>query len=134
ELMSVTNLTERRYEFSKGGRPAGSEPLQVAASDLLMAPYAFIGRPAPSQSAFLALSDGKAIRQISLSPKAETMKVAGKVIQAVRLSGRTAAGTFDLWLRAEDSFPLRMRIGLGAKYGAVLDQIARDIPANLISL
>lgn len=134
ELMSVTNLKARRYEFSKGGRPAGSEPFQVAASDLLMAPYAFIGKPAPSQPVLLALSDGKAIRQISLVPKAETMKVAGKTIQSVRLSGRSSAGTFDLWLRAEDGFPLRMRIGLGAKYGAVLDQIARDIPANLISL
>lgn len=134
ELMSVTNLKTRRYEFSKGGNPAGSEPLKVAASDLVMAPYAFIGRPAPTRSAFLALSDGKAIRQINLFPKAETMKVAGKVINAVRLSGHTTGGTFDLWVRAEDSFPLRMRIGLGVKYGAVLDQIAKDIPANLISL
>lgn len=88
----------------------------------------------PPKPAFLALSDGKAIRQINLFPKAETVKVAGKVVHAVRLSGLTAAGTFDLWLRPEDSFPLRMRIGLGAKYGAVLDQIARDIPVNLISL
>ncbi|MDZ4145435.1 MAG: hypothetical protein U1D29_13045 [Burkholderiales bacterium] len=100
ELMSVTNLTARRYEFSKGGSLVGSEPLKVAASDLAMAPYAFIGKPAPSQSAFLALSDGKTVRQIILSSKTETMKVAGKVVNAVRLSGNAGTGTFDLWVRA----------------------------------
>lgn len=134
ELMSVTNLTARRYEFSKGGNPNGTEPFKVAASDLVMAPYAFLGKPAPIKPSFLALSDGKSIRQISLSPKTETMKIGGMVINAVRLSGHTSAGTFDLWVRAEDSYPLRMRIGLGARYGAVLDQIAKEIPANLISL
>lgn len=134
ELISVTNLTTRRYEFSKGGNPNGTEPFKVAASDLVMAPYAFLGKPAPTKPSFLALSDGKAIRQISLSPKTETMKIGGMVINTIRLSGHTSAGTFDLWVRAEDSYPLRMRIGLGAKYGAVLDQIAKEIPANFISL
>ena len=132
ELMSVTNLTARRYEFSKGGKPNGVEPLNMAASDLLMAPYAFLGKPAPMKLSFLALSDGKGIRQINLSPKTEIIKIAGKSVNAVRFSGHTSAGTFDLWTRAEDSYPLRMRIGLGAKYGAVLDQIAKDIPANLV--
>ena len=133
ELVSVTNLTARRYEFYKGNNPNGTEPFKVAASDLVMAPYAFLGKPAPNKPSFLALSDGKAIRQISLSPKTEAVKVAGKAVNAVRLSGSTAAGTFDLWVRAEDSYPLRMRVGLGAQYGAVLDQIAKDIPAGLIS-
>lgn len=134
ELMSVTNLTAKRYEFSKSGRPNGSEAFKVAASDLVMAPYAFLGKPAPTKPSFLALSDGKAIRQINLLPKTETMKVEGKVINVIRLSGHTSAGTFDLWVRAGDSYPVRMRIGLGAKYGAVLDQIATDIPRNLIVL
>ena len=134
ELMSVTNLVAKRYEFSKGGRPNGSEAFKVAASDLVMAPYAFLGKPAPSQPSFLAFSDGKAIRQINLSNKNEMFKVDGKLINAVRLSGQTSAGTFDLWVRAEDSYPLRMRIGFAAQYGAVLDQIADTIPVNLIFL
>lgn len=134
ELMSVTNLTARRYEFRKGGILNGTEPFKVAASDLVMAPYAFLGKPAPIKASFLAISDGKGIRQISLSPKTEVVKVAGRAINAIRFSGHTSAGTFDLWVRAEDSYPLRMRIGLGAKYGAVLDQIAKDIPVNLVSL
>lgn len=133
ELVSVTNLAARRYEFYKGNSPNGTEPFKVAASDLVMAPYAFLGKPAPTKLSFLALSDGKAIRQVSLTPKTETVKVAGKAVNAVRLSGSTSAGTFDLWVRAEDSYPLRMRVGLGAQYGAVLDQIAKDIPAGLVS-
>lgn len=134
ELMSVTNLAARRYEFRKGSNPNGTEPFKVAASDLVMAPYAFLGKPAPIKPSFLALSDGKGIRQISLSPRAEMVKVAGKSVNAIRLSGHTSAGAFDLWVRAEDSYPLRMQIGLGSEYGAVLDQIAKDIPTSLISL
>ncbi len=134
ELMSVTNLATKRYEFYKGSRLNSTEPFTVAASDLVMAPYAFLGKPAPNKATFLAVSDGRGIRQISLSPKTETMKVAGKTVNAIRLSGQTSAGTFDLWVRAEDSYPLRMRVGLGAQYGAVLDQIAKEIPAGLISL
>lgn len=133
ELVSVTNLAARRYDFFKGGKPNGTEPFKVAASDLVMAPYAFLGKPAPNKPSFLALSDGKGIRQISLAPKLESVQVAGKAINAMRLSGNTPAGTFDLWVRAEDSYPLRMRIGLKAQYGAVLDQKVKEIPTGLIS-
>lgn len=133
ELVSVTNLAARRYEFYKGNTPSGTGAFKVAASDLLMAPYAFLGKPAPNKPGFLTLSDGKGIRQINLTPKTETVKVAGRAVNAVRLSVSTSAGTFDLWVRAEDSYPIRMRVELGAKYGAVINQIVKDIPAGLVS-
>ena len=132
ELMSAANLTSKQYEFSKGGVLSHTEPLTVAASDLLIAPYAFIGKPAPTKSTFLALSDGRTIRKINLTPKYESMKVSGLVINVVRLSGSTSAGRFDLWIRAEDGYPVRMLIGLGLKYGASLDQRATKIPTNFV--
>ena len=132
ELSMTTNLAAKRYNFAKGGVSTGSVPLTVAASDLLMAPYAFLGKPVPVKPSFLAFSDGRAIRQTALQAANETVKLAGKTINVVRLSGNTSAGVFELWLRAEDGYPLRARVGLGPKYGATLDQIAKDIPSELV--
>lgn len=132
ELTTVTNLAAKRYEFAKGGKTSGSSPMSVAASDLASAPYAFLGKPAPRKTTFLAFSDGKSIRQTTLQPHDEPVKLGGKVINAVRLVGNTSAGLFELWVRAEDGYPIRMRAGLGASYGATLDQIAKDIPVALI--
>jgi hypothetical protein len=132
ELTMTSNFPAKRYEFAKGGVSSGSVPLNVAASDLAMAPYAFLGKPVAMKSSFLAFTDGKAIRQTTLQPRTETMKLDGKVINTVRLTGSTSAGVFELWLRAEDGYPLRMRAGLGANYGATLDQIAKNIPAALV--
>lgn len=132
ELTTVTNLAEKRYEFAKGGKLNGVLPMSVAASDLAIAPYAFLGKMAPRKTTFLAFSDGKSIRQVTLQPYFESVKLNGRIISAVRLVGNTSAGLFELWVRAEDGYPIRMRAGLGASYGATLDQIAKDIPGTLV--
>lgn len=134
ERTTTTNLVARRYEFRKGKDVTHTEPFKVAGSDLLMAPYAFLGKPAPTGTAFLALSDSRRIQQITLASRREQLQIGGKTMAATRLSGQTTAGPFDLWLRPEDSYPLRVRIGLGAKYGAVLEQTVRNVPAELVRL
>ena len=92
----------------------------------------FLGKPAPSKVTFLAFTDGKSIRQATLQPHLESVKLGGKVISAVRLAGNTSAGPFELWVRTEDGYPIRMRLSLGASHGATLDQKAKDIPAALV--
>lgn len=64
----------------------------------------------------------------------EQVEIGGKRFAATRLSGQTTAGAFDLWLRPEDSYPLRMRVSLGAKYGAVVEQTAKTVPADMVRL
>jgi len=132
ELLMVTNAAAKRYEFSKAGVPTGTKPLAIPACDLASAPYAFLGKPVPMKPAFLAISDGRSITQVSLLPSSEKLKLEGQPINAIRLSGNSSAGPFDLWLRAEDGYPVRMRVGLGSKYGATIDQIAKSIPAKLV--
>ncbi|MGV0961192.1 MAG: hypothetical protein ACOYB1_15290 [Limnohabitans sp.] len=130
ELLMVTNTAAKRYEFYKGGKLTETQPLLTPVCDLTSAPYAFLGKPVPMKSTALAFSDGRSIRKVSLISSAEKVKVDGKPINAIRLSGNTSAGPLDLWLRVEDGYPLRMRVNLGSKYGATLDQIAQSIPAK----
>jgi len=131
ELLMVTNLKQKQFAFSNGPRPARIEPMKDATVDIAMLPYAFMGRPAPKTTAFVAFTDGKSIYSTGLAPKPEMLEVAGKLIPAVRLSGRASGGTLDLWIREADGYPLHMRVGLNAQYGAVLDQRVQAVPTAL---
>lgn len=134
ELVVVPNMAAKRYDFYVGKKLVNSVPIVYAATDLAMLPYAFIGKPAPQKASFIAYTDGKAIRTTSLTPVVEKLKLAGKEIDAVRLTGSSSGASVDLWLRASDSYPLRMRVGLNAQYGAVLDQRIREVPTANFTL
>jgi hypothetical protein len=129
ELVVVPNINAKKYDFFVGKKLVNSVPIVYAATDLAMLPYAFIGKPAPQKASFIAYTDGKAIRTTNLMPALEKIKLAGKEIDAVRLTGSSSGASVDLWVRASDSYPLRMRVGLNAQYGAVLDQRIREVPA-----
>lgn len=60
----------------------------------------------------------------------EKLDVAGKLIQAVRLSGQASGGTLELWIREADGYPLHVRVSF-AKYGAVLDGKIETVPSAL---
>jgi hypothetical protein len=130
ELVVTPNFSAKKYDFYRAGKLVDSKPIVYAATDLAMLPYAFIGKAAPVKASFIAYTDGKAIRTTNLSPSPEKIKVGGKEIEAVKLTGTSSGASLDLWVRASDSYPLRMRVGLNAQYGAVLDQRIRDVPVG----
>jgi hypothetical protein len=66
-----------------------------------------------------------------LTPRPEKLEVAGQTLAAVRLSGTASGGMLDLWLGEADGYPLQMRVGLNAQYGAVLDQQVEAVPKAL---
>jgi hypothetical protein len=132
ELLMVTNRAQRQIAFSKGLGTARTEPMKYATVDIAMLPYAFIGRPAPKALAFVAFTDGKSIYTTGLTPRPEKIEVAGQTQAAVRLSGTASGGTLDLWVREADGYPLQMRVGLNAQYGAVLDQQVQAVPMALL--
>lgn len=131
ELLLVANTKQKQYVFTNGTGPARIEPMKYTVVDIAMLPYAFIGRPAPKTLSFIAFTDGKSIFSTNLTPKPEKIEIAGKPIPAVRLSGLASGGALDLWIREADGYPLHMRIGLSAQYGAVLDQRVEAAPMAL---
>jgi hypothetical protein len=130
EWVTTTNLAAKRYDFSKGGKPNGSSPFSTVATDIAMLPYAFVGKPAPSKATFIAFTDGKTIRSTTLGVINVNIKVAGEERPAVRLSGTAGDGSVTLWLRPSDGYPLKMSLGLGGKYGAVLEQSIKTLPTQ----
>jgi len=130
-LQFVVNMKTRQYVFTNGPGPAHIEPYKYMVVDMAMLPYSFIGRPAPKSKTFVAFSDGKTIYNATLAPKAEKLEIGGKDIAAVRLSGTASTSSLDIWVRESDGYPLQMRIGLNAQYGAVLEQRVQAVPNAL---
>lgn len=128
ELLMVSNLKQKEFAFSNGRSPIRIEPIKYATVDIAMLPYAFVGQPAPKTTAFIAFTDGKSIFSTGLNVNPEKIDVAGKLIPAVRLSGRASGGTLELWIREADGYPLHVRVGF-AKYGAVLDGRIETVPS-----
>jgi hypothetical protein len=118
------------FSFSNGRGHIRTEPIKFATVDIAMLPYAFIGQPAPKGMAFIAFTDGKSIYSTGLSVSPEKLDVAGKLIQAVRLSGQASGGALELWIREADGYPLHVRVGF-PKYGAVLDGRILTVPSTL---
>lgn len=134
EMLMAANPKQKQFTFTNGAGPARMEPIKYAMVDIAMLPYAFVGRPAPKAVSFIAFTDGKSIYSTTLTPVLEKLEVAGKVISAVHLSGFASGGSLDLWIREADGYPLHMRVGLSAQYGAVLDQRIESVPASLFTL
>jgi len=130
ELLMVSNLKQMEFSFSNGRGHIRTEPIKFATVDIAMLPYAFIGQPAPKGMAFIAFTDGKSIYSTGLSVSPEKLDVAGKLIQAVRLSGQASGGALELWIREADGYPLHVRVGF-PKYGAVLDGRILTVPSTL---
>jgi len=132
ELQVVANFKSKLLTFTQGSNPARTEAIKYPTTDIAMLPYAFIGHAAPKAAVTVAFTDGKSLYTTTLSPQPEGFEVAGQQIRAVRLSGNAARGRLELWVREADSYPLHMRIGLGAQYGAVLEQDIDRVPAALV--
>lgn len=130
-LQFVVNTKTKQYVFTNGPGPAHLEPFKYMVVDMAMLPYSFIGKPAPKVKSFVAFSDGKKIFSTTLTPKAEKLEIAGDDIAAVRLSGVASNSALDIWVREADGYPLQMRIGLNAQYGAVLEQRIEAVPKTL---
>jgi hypothetical protein len=135
ELSTVANLSAKRYEFYKGGKLSSTAPFAYVAVDIASLPYVFLGKPAPTKPTFVAFTDGKSLRSTTLSPSpATSMKIAGGEYSVVRYSGAAAGGSYvSLWVRATDGYPVKMVVGLGSKYGAVIEQSIAAIPAETFS-
>lgn len=108
--------------FSRGpARDSKSERVRFATSDTAALPYVFLGRPRPAGPLSIAYTDGRSLKTATFD---ETVVfnhvVAGASIPTVRYVARRASRDdpeIELWVRAEDGFPVRVRLGLSGKYG-----------------
>ena len=107
--------------FSRGSAPPSkTEPVRFMTSDTAALPFAFLGRVRPTGAATFAYTDGRFLRTLTVDPTVVfNHVVAGKPVPTVRYVSRRLSpkdADVELWIRAEDGFPLRIRLS-SARYG-----------------
>lgn len=130
-LTYSADIEKKRYEMRRAGRVTETGALKYATVDIAALPYLFLGRTPPTAPFSVAYTDAKSVHLAGFRVVAEKIEIAGKTVAVTRLTSapRTAKDPqIDLWLRNEDGFPLRVRVGLSAQWGAVADQLIRSLP------
>ena len=100
--------------------------------DMLTVGYQFIGRPLPTKSLILPVTDGRMLKRYTLN-RGETvdLTIDGQKIKAVRFFKSTSkydSATFEIWYSEKDRVPLRSIIGLSDQYGATIQVDLKKIP------
>lgn len=127
----AADIAKGRYEFRRASTVTGNGRLQFSNVDIAALPYLFLGRAPPTAPLSVAYTDGRAVRIATFQPRNENLRVGSTDVAAVRLtsSQRSAADPLiEIWMRASDGFPLRVRLGLSYQYGAIADQWITQLP------
>lgn len=130
-LVYVADFGKGQYEFRRAGAVTGGARLQYSNVDIAALPYLFLGRTPPSTPLSVAYTDGRAVRIATFRPRNESLRVGATEVPTVRFSSvqRVASDPLvEVWMRASDGFPLRIRLGLSYQYGAIADQWITQVP------
>ncbi len=134
-LTTLVDEKSKTIFFYDGKAITRRTPYQASTQDVLSLTYAFIGR-VPSKPVSVALSDGKAIKQATFDVHSEPLKLAAGQWNTIKLTRRVSDrddASVECWLRATDGVPLRVRIGMNQRYGAVLDLKVTKVPTKIPS-
>ncbi len=130
-LTYAADLGKKRYEIRRAGQVTESGPLRYSNIDIASLPYLFLGRTPPSAPFSVAYTDAKSVKLAGFRVSKEDLSIAGSKVATTRLTSVPRAASeplIEIWLRNEDSFPLRVRVGLSDQWGAVADQQIRTLP------
>lgn len=129
----VLDYSKKSTQYFKAGQPTKRETLPYLTADSASLPYLFFKRPTPGALVTVAATDGLSTRIFRLHPSPDSVIINGKPIPAIKLTHAPASPSeagLSMWIRKTDGFPLRVRLDLNARYGAILDQQLKALPAG----
>lgn len=134
QLTTQVNEKKKTITFYDGQKLIQRIPYQANIHDVLSLPYVFIGR-LPAKPVTVSFSDGKSIKQATFDVQKVPLRLPSGQWEAVKLTRRIVSSddaSAEYWLRATDGIPLRIRIGMKQRYGAVLDMKATKVPDKVL--
>ena len=120
------------YKVSSRTPPVATAPYAGQLLDMLTVGYQFIGRPLPTKSLTLPVTDGRMLKRYTIN-RGETVDFAidGQKVKAVRFFksiSKDDSSTFEIWYSEKDRLPLRSIIGLSDQYGATIQVDLKKMP------
>lgn len=128
-LTTLVDEKKKSIYFYNGKIITNTIPYQNKIQDVLSVGYGFIGK-LPSRPVTMSMSDGKSIKEATFDISKETLELFAKKIETIKLTRRLSSkddASVEYWLRSTDGLPVRVRIGMSQRYGAVLDLTAMKI-------
>lgn len=132
-IVALVNPAKTQWSFVQNKQVFGRSPYKAGAQDITSLMYTFIGR-VPSAPFTTQVVDGKGIKTASFGVIKESVTVpSGKwdAVKLTRVNKSSGDAAIDLWLRASDGVPVRLRVGMNEKYGVLLDFKSTQVPANV---
>ena len=132
-LTTLVDQKNKRVVFYNGNTTVSSISSQNKIQDVLSVGYSFIGH-LPDQTVSVSMSDGKSIKEAVFDLRKEMLQLSTGQLETIKLTRRLATrdeASVEYWLRPSDGLPLRVRIGMSQRYGAVLDLMTKKIPAKV---
>lgn len=120
------------FKISSRTPPVATAECSGQLLDMLTVGYQFIGRPLPTKSLTLPVTDGRMLKHYTLN-RGETVEFAidGQKVKAVRFFksiSKDDSSTFEIWYSEKDRLPLRSIIGLSDQYGATIQVDLKKMP------
>ncbi len=132
-IVALVNPAKTQWSFVQNKQVLNRAPYKAGAQDIASFMYNFIGH-LPTAPFSTQIVDGKNIKPANFGVGKESITVPSGKWDTVKLTrvGRGAGeASIELWLRATDGVPVRMRVGMNEKYGVLLDFKSTVVPANV---
>jgi hypothetical protein len=133
-LIVTTDAAAKVVRHTKGNEPPRVEPMPTPITDVAALPWLFAGRSPPKTGMQLAITDGKSVKVATFDVMHDAVRIGTVSVNSIKLVRRRNDpddAAISLWLRVEDCVPMRMTVGLNARYGASIDQVRESIPPVL---
>jgi hypothetical protein len=130
-LIVTTDAAAKVVKHTRGNEPPRVEPMPVPIADVAVLPWLYAGRPLPQSGVKLAITDGKSVKNAVFDVTREVLRITSERVETVKLVRRRVEAddaAITLWLRAEDGVPMRILLGLHARYGVAIDQQRETLP------
>jgi hypothetical protein len=134
-LLAKVDIPKKIIQFFKVSSrtpPVGTAEYSGQLLDMITVGYQFIGRPLPTKSIVLPVTDGRSLKRYTLN-RGETVDfvIDKQTVKAVRFFKSTSkedTATFEIWYSEKDRLPLRSIIGLSSQYGATIQVDLKKMP------
>lgn len=133
-LIVTTDAAAKLVRHTQGNEPPRVEPMPTPITDVASLPWLFAGRSPPKSGMKLSITDGKSVKVATFDVSHDAVRIGTVSVDAIKIVRKRTDpddAAITLWLRVEDCVPMRMTVGLNARYGASIDQVRESVPEVL---
>lgn len=124
-MIATADRAAHSIRFDRSGRESTVQQMPADPTDLAALPWMYAGRKLPTAAFTADYTNGERLYRANFDVANDRVESTGGSIDVVRITSRRNAPDdprVDIWLRRTDGVPVRVRIDLDVRYGAIIEQ------------